>query len=275
MKRTLLGVVALAVVGRRARRRRLDDVADLGPGQPRRRPAGRRDRRPRRGPVQRPAVADLRGPPRPRDRPVRGGPRAVPRRDRRQGRRATGRPRRRPPAPTPSSKGVPADAILVEDQGRTTLESLRGGRGDPPRPRPRDSAVFVIGPDPHAARPADRPRRGDRGVRLADARRARPTRRSASRVEATLHELGGLALYFVARPRRRERRQRPAASVSAWRTSRRRRTRIATETARVTPVLPLGVGDRRTYTPGKPHAPRDRSGSRRRAARRAPILPQH
>jgi uncharacterized SAM-binding protein YcdF (DUF218 family) len=92
-------------------------------------------------------------------------------------------------------RGVPADAILTEDQGRSTLESLRSveailrGRGI------RD-AVFV----------------SDRTHMLRVLRMARdlgliaygsPTRTSPSdadstrRLRATIHELGALGLYFL------------------------------------------------------------------------------
>jgi uncharacterized SAM-binding protein YcdF (DUF218 family) len=92
-------------------------------------------------------------------------------------------------------RGVPASAILTEDQGRSTLESLRSvetilrGRGI------RD-AVFV----------------SDRTHMLRVLRMARdlgitaygsPTRTSPSdadpnrRLRATIHELGALGLYFV------------------------------------------------------------------------------
>ena len=93
------------------------------------------------------------------------------------------------------TRGVPGRAILVEDKGRTTLESLRGVatllRDDGLK-----TAVFV----------------SDRTHMLRVLRIARdvgvagvgsPTTTSPtdadlpSRAEATLHELGGLTLYFV------------------------------------------------------------------------------
>ena len=130
--------------GRRAHRPRLHDVADLGPGQPRRRPSGRRDRRPRRGPVQRPVPSPIF---RARlDHAIdlfEDGPRAVPRRDRRQGadgdrtteaaagprvRDLEGRAGRRDPRRGPR----PDDARVAP-----------GGRDDPARPRRSHSAVFV------------------------------------------------------------------------------------------------------------------------------------
>jgi uncharacterized SAM-binding protein YcdF (DUF218 family) len=92
--------------------------------------------------------------------------------------------------------GVPAEAILVEDQGRTTLESLRSVAAML-RDRDLSSAVFV----------SDRTHMlrvlriaSDEGI---DARGS-PTTTSPTdatffaRFEATIHEIGALALYFVA-----------------------------------------------------------------------------
>jgi uncharacterized SAM-binding protein YcdF (DUF218 family) len=91
--------------------------------------------------------------------------------------------------------GVPDDAILVEDHGRTTLESLRSV-GDMLRRRGMRDAVFV----------------SDRAHMLRVLRMARdqgltsfgsPTTTSpidaevGSRVDATVHELGALAFYFI------------------------------------------------------------------------------
>ena len=93
------------------------------------------------------------------------------------------------------SRGVPARAILVEDKGRTTLESLRGV-GALLRDDGLTTAIFV----------------SDRTHMLRVLRIARdvgvsgygsPTATSPtdadlpSRLEATIHELGGLTLYFV------------------------------------------------------------------------------
>lgn len=92
-------------------------------------------------------------------------------------------------------RGVPATAILSENLGRTTLESLRAVAGVM-RDHRLASAVFV----------------SDRSHMLRVLRIARdegivsfgsPTTTSPSdlalddRVRATLHELGGLVLYFV------------------------------------------------------------------------------
>jgi uncharacterized SAM-binding protein YcdF (DUF218 family) len=92
-------------------------------------------------------------------------------------------------------RGVPDDAILVEDRGRTTLESMRSV-GDIMRKRGLRDAVFV----------------SDRAHMLRVLRMARdqgltsfgsPTTTSpidaevGSRVDATVHELGALAFYFI------------------------------------------------------------------------------
>ena len=92
--------------------------------------------------------------------------------------------------------GVPAEAILVEDEGRTTLESLRSVAAML-RERQLSSAVFV----------SDRTHMlrvlriaSDEGI---DARGS-PTTTSPTdatffaRFEATIHEIGALGLYFVA-----------------------------------------------------------------------------
>ena len=91
--------------------------------------------------------------------------------------------------------GVDPDDILVEDQGRTTLESLRSV-AEMLRERGLNRAVFV----------------SDRAHMLRVLRIARdqglvpygsPTRTSPTdgaigrRVEATIHELGALAVYFL------------------------------------------------------------------------------
>jgi uncharacterized SAM-binding protein YcdF (DUF218 family) len=92
--------------------------------------------------------------------------------------------------------GVPEDAILVEDGGRTTLESLRtvgvmlGEQGF-------DSAVFVSDRT-HMLRVLRIAR--DQGVEAFGS----PTRTSpidsspAERLRATIHEVGALGLYFLA-----------------------------------------------------------------------------
>ena len=92
-------------------------------------------------------------------------------------------------------RGVPGGAILVEDHGRTTLESLRAV-GEMLRSRGLHTAVFV----------------SDRTHMLRVLRIARdegltswgsPTGTSptdlefAGRADATIHELGALAVYFL------------------------------------------------------------------------------
>ena len=93
------------------------------------------------------------------------------------------------------ARGVPASAIIVEDRGRTTLESL-SAVADLLRAQGLESAVFV----------------SDRTHMLRVLRIARDTGITAygsptatsptdatlvSRADATVHELGALALYFV------------------------------------------------------------------------------
>jgi uncharacterized SAM-binding protein YcdF (DUF218 family) len=93
------------------------------------------------------------------------------------------------------ARGVPSAAILTEDRGRTTLESVRG-TASILHDRGLQTAVFV----------------SDRTHMLRVLRIARdegitgfgsPTATSpsdatfADRIGATAHELGGLALYFV------------------------------------------------------------------------------
>jgi uncharacterized SAM-binding protein YcdF (DUF218 family) len=93
------------------------------------------------------------------------------------------------------AKGVPAAAILVEDKGRTTLESMRG------------VATLLHAEDLRTALCVS-----DRTHMLRVLRIARdvgveafgsPTTTSPadadfpSRAEATIHELGGLTLYFI------------------------------------------------------------------------------
>jgi uncharacterized SAM-binding protein YcdF (DUF218 family) len=93
------------------------------------------------------------------------------------------------------ARGVPASSILVEDEGRTTLESLRGVAGLL-RDRGLATAVFV----------SDRTHMlrvlriaTDEGIESFGS----PTTNSpndltfANRFDATVHELGGLTLYFV------------------------------------------------------------------------------
>ena len=93
------------------------------------------------------------------------------------------------------SRGVPASAILSEDVGRTTLESLDGVSALL-REHQLVSAVFVSDRT-HMLRVLRIAR--DEGI----AAYGSPTATSptdltfASRVDATIHELGALTLYFV------------------------------------------------------------------------------
>ena len=94
------------------------------------------------------------------------------------------------------SKGVPADAILVEDHGRTTLESLRTV-ATMLRDRDIHSAVFVSDRT-HMLRVLRIAR--DEGIEaFGSPTRTSPIDASAGeRLRATVHEVGALALYFLA-----------------------------------------------------------------------------
>jgi uncharacterized SAM-binding protein YcdF (DUF218 family) len=93
-------------------------------------------------------------------------------------------------------RGVPASAILVEDQGRTTLESLRGV-GAVLRANGLSSALFVSD-RMHMLRVLRIAR--DQGISAwGSPTDSSPTDATfENRLEATAHEIGGLALYFVA-----------------------------------------------------------------------------
>lgn len=90
---------------------------------------------------------------------------------------------------------VPANRILVEDQGRTTLESIRAVAAIL-RSRGIADAVFVSDPT-HMLRVLRMA--GDQGIQAYGS----PTRTSpvetdsGSRWRATIHELGALALYLA------------------------------------------------------------------------------
>ena len=92
-------------------------------------------------------------------------------------------------------RGVPASAILAEDRGRTTLGSLRG-TATILHDRGLQTAVFVSDRT-HMLRVLRIAR--DEGITSFGS----PTASSPSdstvddRFRATIHELGGLALYFV------------------------------------------------------------------------------
>jgi uncharacterized SAM-binding protein YcdF (DUF218 family) len=94
------------------------------------------------------------------------------------------------------AQGVPAEAIIVEDRGRTTLESLRTV-GGMLREHELDSAVFVSDRT-HMLRVLRIAR--DQGVEAFGS----PTQTSpidaspSERLRATFHEVGALGLYFLA-----------------------------------------------------------------------------
>ena len=93
------------------------------------------------------------------------------------------------------SRGIPPSAILAEDRGRTTLESLRGVAAVF-RDHALTSAIFVSDRS-HMLRVLRIAR--DEGITAFGS----PTATSPSdstlddRFRATVHELGGLLLYFV------------------------------------------------------------------------------
>lgn len=91
--------------------------------------------------------------------------------------------------------GVPATAILVEDDGRTTLESLRTV-GAVLRQRGTTSALFVSDRT-HMLRVLRIAR--DEGLEAyGSPTTTSPSDASARRLESAVHELAALAVYFVA-----------------------------------------------------------------------------
>ena len=94
------------------------------------------------------------------------------------------------------SRGVPAGAILVEDEGRTTVDSLHRVAGLLDAER-LTTALFVSDRT-HMLRVLRIAR--DQGITAFGSPTATsPTDANvANRLEATIHELGGLTLYFVA-----------------------------------------------------------------------------
>jgi uncharacterized SAM-binding protein YcdF (DUF218 family) len=93
------------------------------------------------------------------------------------------------------AEGVPSGSILVEDQGHTTLESLRSV-GRMLRDRGARDVVFVSDKT-HMLRVLRMAR--DQGLTsFGSPTTTSPTDASViSRADATLHELGALALYFL------------------------------------------------------------------------------
>ena len=138
------------------------------------------------------------------------------------------------------ARGVPRDAILVEDQSRTTFASIRAVR-DVLRDHGLKDAIFVSD-RPHMLRVL-RMAADDGITRLGLADPDEPAReRSGRRVDATLHELGALAQYFLVGG--------PSLGRSPWRPIVARRT-----------DFPLGDEGLAPYTVPKParcRAPRPR-----------------
>ena len=91
---------------------------------------------------------------------------------------------------------VPEDAILAEDQSRTTLQSIRGVAALMDGARARDRGVRVR-PDPHAARPADGRRRRASTAYGSPTRTSPLERDPVGRIDAIVHELGALGVYFL------------------------------------------------------------------------------
>ena len=93
------------------------------------------------------------------------------------------------------ARGVPADAILAEDRSRTTLESIRGV-GEVMRSHGLGTAVFVSD-RPHMLRVLRMA--ADDGIQAwGSPTRTSPIEHDAlRRMDATLHELGALAQYFL------------------------------------------------------------------------------
>ena len=90
---------------------------------------------------------------------------------------------------------VPDEAILTEDQSRTTLQSIRGVAAVM-RDQGFDSAVFVSDPS-HMLRVLRMA--SDEGITaFGSPTRTSPLERDALRhLDASVHELGALAYYFV------------------------------------------------------------------------------
>ena len=93
------------------------------------------------------------------------------------------------------SHGVPDEAILAEDQSRTTLQSIRGVAALMRDERLR-TAVFVSDPS-HMLRVLRMA--SDEGIEAyGSPTRTSPLERDViRRVDAIVHELGALAIYFV------------------------------------------------------------------------------
>jgi uncharacterized SAM-binding protein YcdF (DUF218 family) len=95
------------------------------------------------------------------------------------------------------ARGVPEAAILMEDRGRNTLESVRAVRGILAG-QGIDDAIFVSDPT-HMLR-VIRMARDDGLAAWSSPTRTSPVERDLpSRLDATAHELAALAVYFVTR----------------------------------------------------------------------------
>jgi uncharacterized SAM-binding protein YcdF (DUF218 family) len=93
------------------------------------------------------------------------------------------------------ARGVPRDAIIVEDQSRTTFASIRAVR-DVLREHGLEDAIFVSD-RPHMLRVL-RMAADDGITAWGSPTRTSPLENDAGRrVDATLHELGALAQYFL------------------------------------------------------------------------------
>jgi uncharacterized SAM-binding protein YcdF (DUF218 family) len=94
------------------------------------------------------------------------------------------------------AQGVPAEAILAEDESRTTLESIRGVAALM-ADRDLASAVFVSDPS-HMFRVLQMA--GDAGIEAhGSPTTTSPVERdAAARLDAVVHELGALAVYYLA-----------------------------------------------------------------------------
>ena len=93
------------------------------------------------------------------------------------------------------ARGVPRDAIIVEDQSRTTFASIRAVR-DVLRDHGLRDAIFVSD-RPHMLRVL-RMAADDGITAWGSPTRTSPLENDAGRrVDATLHELGALAQYFL------------------------------------------------------------------------------
>ncbi len=91
--------------------------------------------------------------------------------------------------------GVPEDAILAEDQSRTTLQSIRAVAGLM-RDTGLDSAVFVSDPS-HMLRVLRMAADADIAAYGSPTRTSPLERDPIARIDAIVHELGALGLYFV------------------------------------------------------------------------------